>query len=83
MEHRGREQLALGRLRFPVEPDREALLAGFARRILHRAAVAALLQLEAPERRRGGEAECDPAARGRRQRRHARAQDRVLALRSL
>src|SRR6266850_8069573 len=83
MEHRVGQELAFLRLRFPVEADRKALLAGLARRILHRAAVAALLQLEAPECRGGGESERDAAAPAGRQRRQPRPQDRVLALRAL
>src|SRR5260221_8334891 len=80
MEHRVREQLAFLRLRLPVEADGQALLAGLARRILHGAAVAALLQLEAPERGSRRKAERDTAACRGRQRRQPRTQDRVLAL---
>src|SRR4051812_46942721 len=83
MEHRRREELAFGRLRLPVEADRQAFLARLARRVLHRAAIAALLQLEASERGRRGEAERDAAARARRQRRLPRAQYRVFSLRPL
>src|SRR3979411_2851959 len=83
MEHRVREQLAFLRLRLPVEADGQALLARLARRILHRGAVAALLQLEAPGRRRGRETEREATARGGRQRRQPRAQYRVLAFRPL
>jgi len=59
--------------------NRKALLANLARRILHRAAIAALLQLKAAERRGGGQPERDAAARRRWQRRQPRAQDRVFA----
>src|SRR5690349_4383049 len=83
MKHRVRKEFAPRRLLLPVQAQRQALLACFARRILHRAAIAALLQLEAAERRGGGEAKRNTAARGRRQRRHPSAQHRVLALRSL
>src|SRR5438067_8346517 len=83
MEHRVGQELAFLRLRFPVEVDRKALLAGLARWILDSAAVPALLQLEASECRRRGESERDAAARRRRQRRQPRAQDGVLALRAL
>src|SRR2546422_6993268 len=78
MEHRIGQELAFLRLRLPVEPDRKAFLAGLARRVLHRAAIAALLQLEAPERRGRGEPKRDAAARRGWQRRQARARDRVL-----
>jgi hypothetical protein len=60
--------------------NRKALLASFSGRVLHRAAVAALLQLEAAESRGGGQPERDAAARGRRQRRQPRPQYRVFAL---
>src|ERR1044071_6935610 len=62
-----RKQFPLLRLRLPGPLNREALLARFSRRVLHRSASAALLQLEAAERRGGGEAERDAAARRRRQ----------------
>src|SRR5437773_9114606 len=74
MEDRIGQELAFRLLRFPIEADGKAVLTRFARRILHRAAVAALLQLEAPECRRRGEAERDAAARRGRQRRQPRAQ---------
>jgi hypothetical protein len=77
------EQLAAIRLLLPEDLGREAGLARFAGRILHGAAVLALLQLEAPHRRGGGEAERDPAARRRRQRRQPGAQYRILSLRTL
>src|SRR4029077_523573 len=83
VQDRRGEELAARRLRFPVETDRQALLARLARRILPRAAVPALLQLEAPERRGGGKPQCDATPRRRRQRRQARAQHGVLALGAL
>ena len=57
------QQLSAVGLDFPQEFRRQAFLAGLARRILHRAAVLALLQLEAAHGRRRGEAERDAAAR--------------------
>src|SRR5882672_5521870 len=78
MEQRVGQKLTFLRLRLPVEAYRKALLAGLARRVLHRAAVAALLQLEAPERRRRGKPERDAAARRGRQRRQPRAQYRIF-----
>src|SRR2546430_10809804 len=42
------QQLACSVLEGPLEINREAVLTGFARRVLDRSAVAALLQLEAP-----------------------------------
>src|SRR5260221_8404513 len=83
VQDRVREKLTALRLRLPVEADREAVLARLARRVLHHAAVAALLELETPERGGGGEAKRDAAARGRWQRRQPRAQDWVLPLGSL
>src|SRR5689334_22716706 len=65
------EQLAFSVLNSPLEPDRKAVLASFARGILDRPAVATLLQLEAPERGGSREAERDAAARRRRKRRQA------------
>src|SRR5213075_789694 len=78
MQDRPGEKLTTVRLTFPDDLYRQAFLARFARRILHGAAIAALLQLEAAHRRRRGEAERDAAARRRRQRRQPGAQDRVL-----
>src|SRR5712692_1271593 len=63
VQDRAREELGIPRLRFPLKLNRKAMLAGFPRRVLHRAAVAALLQLEAPLRGSGGEVERDAAAR--------------------
>jgi hypothetical protein len=69
MKHRGREKLAFTGLRLPGEIDRKTFLARLARRVLHRAAIAAGLKLEAALRCGGGEAERDAASRGRRERR--------------
>src|SRR5258706_8810210 len=78
VEDRASEELAAVGLLFPDDPCRQTVLTNLARRVLHRAAVAAFLQLEAPERRRGGEAERGAAARRRRQRRQPGAQYWVL-----
>src|SRR5687768_10169357 len=83
VEHGLREELAACGLRLPIQADREALLTRLARRVLHHAAIATLLQLEAPEGRGGGEPERSTAACRRRQRRQPGAQDRVLTLRTL
>src|SRR6185503_10219787 len=74
VEHRLREELAAFGLRLPIQENRQALLAGLARRILHRAAIAALLQL--------GEAERRAAARCRRQRGQPGAQYGVFSFRA-
>ena len=71
VEQRFGNEFAGAVLRAPVEPLRQADTAGLARRILHRAAIAADLQLETAARRRRGEPERDAAAQARRQRRHA------------
>src|SRR3954464_10354410 len=80
VQDRGGQQLALAVLLCPGKAKRETLLAGFSRRVLHGSAVAALLQLEAAERRRGGEAERDPAPRGGRQRGQTCPEDGILFL---
>ncbi len=81
MQRRFRNQFAGAILGTPVEPVRQAFAAGLARRILHRAAVAADLQFELTARRRGSQPERDAAAAAGRQRRDARAQDRIFARR--
>jgi hypothetical protein len=80
-QHRFRNQITGTVLRAPIEAMREAGVAGFARRILHRCAIATDLQLEAVTGRRRGQPERDTAANARRQRRNTGPQDRVLARR--
>jgi hypothetical protein len=79
MEHRGCEELALAGLALPRQLRGKAFLARLARRVLHRAAGDAFLQLEAPERSGRGETQRDAASRRRRQRRQPRAQDRIFS----
>src|SRR4051794_17506417 len=81
VQNRGGQQLALAVLLRPEKAKRETFLASFSRRVLHRLAVAALLQLEAAERSRRGEAERDPAARRGRQRGQSGPEDGVFFLR--
>src|SRR2546423_14317676 len=79
VKHRVGEELSGLGLRLPVQANGQALLARLARRVLHHPAISALLELEAAERRGGGEAERDAAAGRRRGRRQPRAQDRVFS----
>ena len=80
VQHGLAEQLALAALRAPLQPRRQAAVAGLARRVLHRAAVLAHLQFEAAFGGGRRHAERNAAARPRRQVHLPRAQHRVLAL---
>jgi hypothetical protein len=81
MEHGLAEQLAGAALRRPGELGGEAPVAGIARRVLHRPAAPAHLQLEAAFGGRRRHAERGAAARPRRQVHLPRAQHRVLLAR--
>ena len=72
------DEFARAVLRPPHEPQREALPARLLRRVMHRCAVAADLEREAPLRRKSGEPERHAAARGRRQGRRGEAAQRML-----
>lgn len=74
------EQFAVAALLAPLELRRQAAVAGLARRVLHGAAVVALLQFEAAFCCCCRHAQRDAASLSRRQGRQPRAQDRVLAL---
>jgi hypothetical protein len=73
------DQGALAALLAPVQTPARASHAGFARRVQHRAAIGALLQLEAPHRGGRRQTEGHSAASARRQVDLPRAQHRVLA----
>src|SRR5712692_204575 len=73
-----REEFSIPRLWFPLKLNRKAMLAGFPRRVLYRAAVAALLQLQAALRCGRRQAERDAAARRRRQRRQPCPEDGIF-----
>src|SRR5689334_4596208 len=74
-----RKQFAFPILRLPRKAAGKAFLARLPRRVLHRPAIAALLQLEAAERGGCRKAERDPAARPGRQRRQAGPQNRIFS----
>jgi hypothetical protein len=73
------DELARAVLGAPLQADREAPAAGFARRVLHMPAITAHLKREAAFRRGGSEAVRDPAPRRRRQRRQPGAQNGVFS----
>ena len=77
-----RNQLAGAILIAPLQPLGQAAMAGLARRVLHRLAVFTDLQLKAPQRGGGREAQRYTAATARRLRGLAGFKNRVLAARS-
>ena len=81
VQHGLAEQLAGAGLRRPLQLGRQAAMAGVARRVLHRLAALADLQLEAALGGGRGHAERGAAARERRQVHLPRAQHRVLPAR--